>query len=60
MDTLARIMLLGTVLWYVSALISFIVPPFRREVTPTGIMLGFVFAFAWQLILAFFHWGGYA
>lgn len=59
MDILARIMLFGTVAWYASALITFIVPPFRKEVTPAAIVVGFVFAFAWQIMLATFHWGGY-
>lgn len=59
MDTLARIMLFGIVGWYASALITFIVPPFRRAVTPAGIVVALVIALGWQSMLALFHWGGY-
>lgn len=59
MELLARIMLFGIVGWYASVLITFIVPPFRKAVTPAGIVVGFVFAFGWQFVLVAFHWGGY-
>jgi hypothetical protein len=59
MDILARIMLVGTIGWYLATLLVFAVPSWRRQVEPSGIVSGFMFAFGWQFMLAAFHWGGY-